>query len=89
MLNPFVAPVVLPVNRQHHFRSTALETSTSAQLPPKSPGCTDSAGLVSAERPYRPFGPYGLIAGPNRQRLLRRRASHRPAGSASLRLPGS
>ncbi|MBQ6822474.1 MAG: hypothetical protein IJP39_08680, partial [Bacteroidales bacterium] len=42
----------------------------------------------SVERPYRPFGPYGLIAGPNRQRLLRRRASYRPAGSVSLRLPG-
>ena len=30
MANPRVAPVVLPGSRQHHFRSTALETSTSA-----------------------------------------------------------
>ena len=73
MLNPFVAPVVLPVNRQHHFRSTALETSTSAQLPPKSPGCTDSAGLVFRRtaisslwsvRPYRRDQPSETVPPP-------------------------
>ena len=73
MLNPFVAPVVLPVNRQHHFRSTALETSTSAQLPPKSPGSTDSVGLVFRRtaisslwsvRPYRRDQPSETVPPP-------------------------
>ena len=41
-----VAPVVLPASRQHHFRSTALGTATSAEPSQPSHGSTDS-GILS------------------------------------------
>ena len=66
---PKVAPVVLPASRQHHFRSTALGTATSAEPPQPSHGSADS-GSWSAR-------PSSVL--PNFQRLLHRRASYRPA----------
>ena len=45
-----VAPVVLPASRQHHFRSTARGTATSAEPSQPSHGSTDS-GILSRRPP--------------------------------------
>ena len=63
--------------RQHHFRSTALETSTSVNRRRSLSDSTDSGSW-----PTRPSAVQS-----NSQRLFRRRASHRPAGE-QVRLPG-